>query len=118
MNGANAVRLFLGVIGTLLLLGGLALALAGGGVDVFPVVLWLLVAGGVLLVVALVEISRYRSQPAEDARLPPGPGGGEPEPIEPRFRPTDEVFVDPTTQRRMRVFADPRTGERRYVAEG
>ena len=43
MNGTNAVRLFLGVIGTLLLLGGLALALAGGGVDVFPVVLWLLV---------------------------------------------------------------------------
>jgi hypothetical protein len=26
--------------------------------------------------------------------------------------------VDPTSNRRMRVFHDPRTGERRYVAEG
>ena len=38
--------------------------------------------------------------------------------LEPRFRPTAEVFVDPTTGHRMRVLVDPRTGERRYVAEG
>ncbi len=33
------------------------------------------------------------------------------------FRPTDERFEDPTTRRRMRVWADPTSGERRYVAE-
>jgi hypothetical protein len=37
--------------------------------------------------------------------------------MEPRFRPTDERFVDPTTGHRMRVYVDPRTGERRYLAE-
>jgi len=31
---------------------------------------------------------------------------------------TDEVFVDPTTDRRMRVWVDPRDGSRHYVAEG
>lgn len=30
---------------------------------------------------------------------------------------TDEVFVDPTSGRRMRVWVDPRDGERHYVAE-
>jgi hypothetical protein len=30
---------------------------------------------------------------------------------------TDEVFVDPTTDRRMRVWVDPRDGSRHYVAE-
>ena len=30
---------------------------------------------------------------------------------------TDEVFVDPTTNRRMRVWVDPRDGARHYVAE-
>lgn len=31
---------------------------------------------------------------------------------------TDEVFVDPTTNRRMRVWIDPVDGSRHYVAEG
>lgn len=31
---------------------------------------------------------------------------------------TDEVFVDPTTERRMRVWLDPVDGSRRYVPEG
>ena len=30
---------------------------------------------------------------------------------------TDEVFVDPTTGRRMRVWVDPVDGARHYVAE-
>jgi hypothetical protein len=30
---------------------------------------------------------------------------------------TDEVFVDPTTDRRMRVWVDPIDGSRHYVAE-
>jgi hypothetical protein len=31
---------------------------------------------------------------------------------------TDEVFIDPTTNRRMRVWIDPQDGSRRYVPEG
>jgi hypothetical protein len=30
---------------------------------------------------------------------------------------TDEVFVDPTTDRRMRVWVDPVDGSRHYIAE-
>ena len=33
------------------------------------------------------------------------------------WTPTDEVFVDPTTRRRMRVWVDPNDGSRHYVAE-
>jgi hypothetical protein len=33
------------------------------------------------------------------------------------FRPTDELFVDPTSGQRLRVYLDPATGERRYYAE-
>ena len=63
--------------------------------------------------------SRYRSDTAERSNAAPGPGGGEPPGrVEPRFRPTSEVFIDPTSDHRMRVLVDPATGERRYVAEG
>jgi hypothetical protein len=36
---------------------------------------------------------------------------------EPRFRPTDEVFRDPSSGQLTRVYVDPRTGERRYISE-
>jgi hypothetical protein len=102
------------VLGVLLVLGGLAVAAAGYAIFAFS-----LIAGGVILIVAAgFEVMRYRSESAEASRGKPGPGGGEPDRPEARFRPTDEVFVDPTTHKRMRVYSDRRTGERRYVAEG
>jgi hypothetical protein len=102
-------------LGVLVALAGLAAAGAGGGLGG----LWLTVMGVTLVVAALVERHRYRSEDADRPFEPVGPGGGEPSgPIEPRFRPTDELFVDPTTHHTMRVHIDPRTGERRYVAEG
>jgi hypothetical protein len=78
-----------------------------------------IVFGGLALLLVL-ERQRYRSAAAERAGLSPGPGGGEePEaPLEARFRPTDERFVDPSSGRRMRVWVDSATGERRYRAEG
>jgi hypothetical protein len=113
-----AVRGAIVVVGMLMLLGGLSAIVvlpndAPGG-------LWLIAMGAFLVVVPLLERQRYRSEAAEKARQLPGPGGGESSdgPLEPRFRPTAEVFVDPTTGHRMRVLVDPRTGERRYVAEG
>ena len=82
--------------------------------------LWWVASGAFLVIVVAAERQRYRSSAAERANAPAGPGGGEKqgEPVEPRFRPTSEVFIDPTSGHRMRVLADPATGERRYVAEG
>lgn len=66
--------------------------------------LWALVVGGVLIGVAVFEASRYRGS-ADRSERPAG------------FQPTDEVFVDPSTGARTRVWFDPRTGERRYEPE-
>jgi hypothetical protein len=99
----------------LIILAGLALL---GSVGPGSGGLMFVILGGAAMVVLLFERTRYRSEAAERGGQPIGPGGGEPPgALEVRFAPTAEVFVDPTSQRRMRVFADPRTGERRYVAE-
>jgi hypothetical protein len=116
--GATVVRVVIGLIGFGLMVAGLLTFFLGGpGAGLFAGS-WLVLTGVILVVAVLIEVGRYRSQQAERERLTPGPGGGEPGPLEPRFQPSDEVFVDPTTERRMRVWVDPRTGERRYVAEG
>jgi len=114
VNGSWAVRILLAVVGVLLMLAGVGVVGIG-----YPFIggLWLFVPGAILVVVAAIEVNRYRSEAAEGTTLAPGPGGGETGSLEPRFRPTDEVFVDPTTNRQMRVLVDPATGERRYVAE-
>ena len=103
-------------LGVIAILGGLALIILGPATVVSG--LWIFVVGAVFVLVPLIERNRYRSAAAEEAGLPPGPGGGEaPDaPLEPRFQATDEQFVDPTTGATMRVLVDPRTGERRYVA--
>jgi hypothetical protein len=84
-----------------------------------PAALWWVALGGLLVVAVAAERQRYRSEAAERKNAPAGPGGGErpSESLEPRFRPTNEVFLDPTSGHRMRVLVDPSTGERRYVAE-
>src|SRR5688500_8773245 len=115
-TGVSIVRVVLGVIGALMLIGGLALAL-GGVPGAFIGAIWLIPSGAVLVIVALIEVNRYRSQAAESGSAAPGPGGGETAPLEPRFQRTDEVFIDPTTSVTMRVYLDASTGERRYVAE-
>ena len=110
------VRAGLFGIGVIAILGGLALIVLGPTTVVSG--LWIFVVGSVFVLVPLIERNRYRSAAAEQAGLPPGPGGGEAPgaPLEPRFQPTDEQFVDPTTGAMMQVLVDPRTGERRYVA--
>ena len=116
-TGVSMVRVAMGVIGAIMLLGGLALV-ASGSPAVFVGALWLIPSGVVLLIVALLEVGRYRSQAAErGGSTATGPGGGETGPLETRFQRTDEVFVDPTTGVTMRVYMDAATGERRYVAE-
>ncbi len=115
MAGLTLLRWLLLVVGGLMVLAGFATLTVGG---ILGPGLWLVVTGGVLMLAAVLERQRYRSEAAERGNEPAGPGGGEtPGVVEPRFRPTDEVFVDPSTGRRMRVLLDARTGERRYVAE-
>lgn len=112
------IRTALIVVGLLLMLAGLAsiVAIPAGGAFVG---LQLVAMGAFLVVIVVIERQRYRSASAERTNAPAGPGGGEPAgSVDGRFRPTGEVFEDPTTGHRMRVVVDPSTGERRYVAEG
>ena len=112
------VRAIIIGFGVLTMLGGFAAIVVAPEVGLAG--LWTVGLGAFLVIVPLIERQRYRSQAAEKWGETPGPGGGEVPggQLEPRFRPTGEVFVDPTTGHRMRVLVDPRTGERRYVAEG
>lgn len=116
MGIAGVIRIGLLVGGVLLIIAGFGVIALAPGLAVSA--LWLIGTGGVMLLAGALERTRYRSEAAERSAESAGPGGGEtPGDLEARFRPTDEVFVDPTTQRRMRVLLDRRTGERRYVAE-
>jgi hypothetical protein len=113
----DAARLLLIGLGGLIFLGGLV-ALADGRAGSPITGLTLLVVGGILIVVPLFERMRYRANAVDRSNPVVGPGGGEPlGAIDPRFEPTDEVFVDPTSELRMRVLIDRRSGERRYRAE-
>ena len=111
------VRTGLGIIGILLMVAGLGLIISGSPGALIG--LQLVAFGAFLVVVLAIERQRYRSDAAERTNAPAGPGGGEPGgALESRFRPTGEVFIDPTSGNRMRVVVDPATGERRYLAEG
>jgi hypothetical protein len=110
---ADTIRVVVGALGALLMLGGLLGMVAGAWAEGF----WAAVSGAVVLVAVVLERSRYRSEASERSPAEAGPGGGEPTmPVAP-FQPTEEVFVDPTSGHRLRVYLDPGTGERRYYAE-
>jgi hypothetical protein len=112
------VRGALVVFGVLLMLLGLVVITGLPGAGPIPG-LELVGFGAFLVIVVAIERQRYRSAAAEPTNAAPGPGGGEPTgtQLEPRFRVTDEAFIDPTTGIRMRVAVDPATGERRYLAQ-
>jgi hypothetical protein len=97
----QVVRLLVAIVATLMLLGGLAAVLAGLRLEG----LYLAGLGVAGLVVVLFERQRY-GLAAEERRA-----------NEERHRPTDEVFTDPTTGQRTRVWIDPQSGERSYRPE-
>jgi hypothetical protein len=97
MAWARTVRVVVGGLGLLAALGGLAAVAYGQAL----VGLWALVVGGVLLGAAFFEKGRYRARDDQPER----PAG---------LQPTNEVFLDPTTGERIRVWFDPNTGFRRY----
>ncbi len=121
---SQLLRGLLGLMGGLGFLAGVAIIVAGepaGGS-------WLLIVGAVLLLVALYEQARYRAHPGAGSATgstptagpswgtgsapAQGPGSGRG-----RYERTDEVFDDPTTGQRLRVWYDPVTGDRRYEPE-
>ena len=112
--GADLTRLLVFGLGLVLTILGVSLVGTQRGEGLYP-----LFIGLALIVAAAIERQRYRSNEAERIAAAPGPGGGEPTgtALDPRFRPTEERFVDPTTGVRMRVWLDPVAGERRYLAE-
>jgi hypothetical protein len=116
---ATAVgRILVGGLGLLMILGGLAVAAAGGrGADLVSALL-LFLPGAVMLAAVFLERTRYRSLQAERTGDGHGPGGGETGRPDGRFRPTEERFVDPTTGVPMQVWIDPASGDRRYVPLG
>jgi hypothetical protein len=88
-------RNFALMVGLLLGLIGIVIWALGGG----PVVLLL---GGAVIVTSLLE---------------PIYGRATRRPVGGQWRPTDERFVDPESGALMTVWFDPRSGERRYVAD-
>lgn len=107
-------RVLAGAFGVLLMVGGVIGVASGAWAEGS----WAVLAGAVVVVAVVFERSRYRSEAAERERGALGPGGGERTmPVAP-FRPTGEVFLDPTSGHQLRVYINPATGERRYFAEG
>ena len=108
-------RVLVGGLGVLMILGALALAATGGpGADLTSA-LFLFIPGAVMIAAVFLERTRYRSLHAEQTGDGHGPGGGETQAPDGRFRPTDERFIDPTTGVPMQVWVDPSSGDRRYV---
>lgn len=110
----SVVRLLAAVGCVLLAIWGLGTISIGNTADG----IWGVLGGGAGLLALVFERSRYRSEASERGSAVPGRGGGEPQVPGAPFEPTQEVFIDPSSGYRMRVYLDPRTGERRYVAEG
>jgi hypothetical protein len=97
------LRAILGVGGAALLVLGLGSVVANAQPELG---LYLIGIGGAAVLIAFFERMRYRRDPsATDA-----PAAG--------WRRTDEVFVDPTTGVRTRVWVDPGSGQRDYRPDG
>jgi hypothetical protein len=107
-----AMRLVIGAAAFIALIAGLLVAMTGGVNGLSG--LWLMVLGAAGLIGITFERMRYRSEAAERSGEAPGPAGVDTGPPDPRFRPTEERFVDPTTRQQLRVWVDPASGERRY----
>jgi hypothetical protein len=114
------LRAALGLVGGLGFVLAIAVIVAGEPVGAA----WLLIVSAALLLIALYEQARYHGHGEGPAPSPPvgappwaqpgtAAGGAAPG----RLQRTDEVFEDPTTGRRLRVWFDPVTGERRYLPE-
>ena len=99
---------------------GLFMAVSFTGEGGLFTALFLVPIGFAGLVAIAFERMRYHSEADEKVSDDPARAGGDPPGtrLPPGFRRTDEVFVDPSSGVTMRVWFDPASGERRYVADG
>ena len=95
----GVARLLLGALGVSLLALGVFLLMEGLPISAA----WVLLGGAILLVASVYEHGRYQAAVAADRS---------------QFQRTEEVFTDPTSGQRMRVWFDPTTGQRDYRPEG
>jgi len=95
------VRLVVGIISAVALIAGLVTAILG-----FLPALYLVAVGTFGLGIVIFE-RRQRYGADGEAEQPPND----------RFRRTDEVFVDPSTGLRTRVWIDSESGQRTYRPE-
>jgi hypothetical protein len=95
----SAVRILVAILAAVFIAVGVLTILVGQPLSGAST----LIIGLIGAVVALYERRRY--------------GAERPAGVESRFRPTDEVFTDPSSGERMRVHIDPESGERQYVLE-
>ena len=105
--GFGLARILVLAFGLILALAGLVLiAVEGPALSITGI--WLVGIGIAFMIGTLIERVRYRSEATDRSGAPTGPGGGEPigAQIEPRFRRSDEVFIDPTSSRTMRVWIE------------
>ena len=106
------MRFVIGGASFIALIVGLLVAMMGGVNGLSGI--WLMVLGAAGLIGITFERMRYTSEAAERSGDAPGPEGVDNGPPDPRFRATEERFVDPTTRQQLRVWVDPASGERRY----
>ena len=100
------------LIGWEVVLVGAAIALLANGLAWAPLILtYAIVNAGIVVIVLVLERPRYRSEAEETGRRATGPSADRPPP---GLAPSDEVFIDPTTGDRVRVWVDAASGERRY----
>src|SRR6187402_42424 len=97
-----AMRVVIGIGSIVALAVGLALVF-DGGISTWSGI-WLIGLGAAGLIGIAFERFRYRSAAAERSGEAGGPSGADAGPPDPRFRPTDERFEDPTTAERLRVW--------------
>ena len=108
----TTLRIIVGACAALLLAAGVGVIIFGGVPGLSG--LWLVAVGAAGVVAVVLERTRYRSEDAERRGQDPGIAGVDADTLDPRFRPTDERFVDPTTRQSLRVWVDSASGERRY----
>lgn len=108
---SRILRVVLGILGALSLVGGVVLAASGGSAAATAV--WPIVVGIALVIVALYEHGRYRAGQGLQGSDRGTGGAARPR----RFERTDEVFTDPTSGQLTRVWYDPISGQREYRPE-